>query len=60
MLFLLTGSWIVYGTGFLVAAYGMWLAAPRTPRLEAIQNEITAGGSDLDLIRVLNTTRLTR
>lgn len=60
VLFLLTGSWIVYGTGFLVAAYGMWLAAPRTPRLEAIQNEITAGGSDLDLVRVLNTTRLTR
>ena len=30
VLFLLTGSWIVYGTGFLVAAYGMWLAAPRT------------------------------
>ena len=58
--FLLTGSWIVYGTGFLVGAVGMWLAAPRTPQLDAIQAEIAAAGSELHLIRVLNTTRLTR
>ncbi len=60
VLFLLTGSWIVYGTGFLIAAYGMWLAAPRTPRLDAIQAELDRSGSELHLIRVLNTTRLTR
>ena len=60
VLFLLTGSWIVYGTGFLIAAYGMWLAAPRTPVLDAIQQELDRSGSDLHLIRVLNTTRLTR
>ena len=58
--FLLTGSWIVYGTGFLVGAVGMWLAAPRTPQLDAMQAEIAAAGSELHLIRVLNTTRLTR
>ena len=58
--FLLTGSWIVYGTGFVIASWGMWLAAPRAPRLDVIQAEIAAAGSDLDLIRVLNTTRLTR
>ena len=60
VLFLLTGSWIVYGTGFLIAAWGMWRAAPRTVLLDAVQAEITAAGSDLHLIRVLNTTRLTR
>ncbi|MEM9464665.1 MAG: hypothetical protein AAGA90_04800 [Actinomycetota bacterium] len=60
VLFLATGSWIVYGTGFLIACYGMWRAAPRASLLEATQSEIREAGSDLHLIRVLNTTRLTR
>ena len=58
--FLLTGSWLVYGAGFLIAAWGMWLAAPRTATLEATQADLADRGSDLHLIRVLNTTRLTR
>jgi hypothetical protein len=58
--FLATGSWIVYGTGFVIAAYGMWRAAPRRTMLDSIQADIADAGSDLHLIRVLNTTRLTR
>ena len=58
--FLMTGSWIVYGTGFLIAAWGMWQAAPRTVVLDQVQAHIESAGSELRLVRVLNTTRLTR
>ena len=58
--FLMTGSWIVYGTGFLIAAWGMWQAAPRTAVLDQVQAHIDSAGSELRLVRVLNTTRLTR
>lgn len=58
--FLLTGSWVVYGTGFVIALVGMWLAAPRRPVLASLQDDLHTSGSELHLIRVLNTTRLTR
>ncbi|MEM9200472.1 MAG: hypothetical protein AAGC53_02380 [Actinomycetota bacterium] len=59
VMFLATGSWIVYATAFVIGAFGMWQAAPRTAILEATQAAIAADGSELKLIRVLNTVRLT-
>lgn len=57
--FLVTGHWLVYGIGFVIAAAGLWDAAPRAARLEQIQEQVRKSGSDLRVIRTLNQQRLT-
>ena len=60
IMFLLTGHWLVYAVGFAIAAAGLWDAAPRTGRLDALQQQVREAGSNLKVIRSLNQTRLTR
>ncbi|MEM8708358.1 MAG: hypothetical protein AAGE98_17975 [Actinomycetota bacterium] len=58
--FLLSGHWLVYAVGFVIAGAGLWDAAPRAAKLEALQAHVRESGSNLKVIRTLNQQRLTR
>ncbi len=58
--FLLSGSAIIYGVGFAIAAYGHFDAMPASRRLGAAQQQVDEAGGDWSVVGALVSARLTR
>ena len=60
VLFVASGSSLVYGVGFVVSLAGMIDAAPRTRRFAVLQIQADSEGLCVDVVAALDTHRLTR